>query len=121
VFSPERQVSVFALFVTIGIFNRKKPQIHRVAMLLANLCLLPGATVRMPFLVPVFGDTGLRGLFGPVFCIGAVLLIVRCVMIRAVDRWFVAGYLVWVLIFTASTALALTATWSAAAGIILKL
>jgi hypothetical protein len=85
------EIAVFTLFVTAGILTRKKPQIHRAAMLLASLCLLAGATARMPFLVPFFGDTGLLGLFGPVFCIGAALVIVRCAMTRAFDRWFVAG------------------------------
>ena len=56
----------------IAIFARKKPRIHRAAMVLASLCLLAGATARMPFLYPVFGATGWMGLFGPVFCLGAV-------------------------------------------------
>jgi hypothetical protein len=46
-------------------------------MALVSLCLLSSATARMPFAIQLFGATGWRGLFGPVFCTGAVLLLVR--------------------------------------------
>ena len=90
-------------------------------MVLASLCLLAGATARMPFLYPVFGETGWIGLFGPVFCLGAVLLLIRCILTRSFDRWFAFVYAVWVIIFIASEKLALTETWSAMAATILKL
>ncbi len=114
------EIALYSAFVTIGILTRKKPQIHRSAMLLAGLCLLAGATSRMPFLDPVFGATGWIGLFGPVFCLGALLLLIRCVLTRSFDRWFAMGYAVWVILFIASEKLALTETWSAMAGWILK-
>ncbi len=114
------EIGLFGIFVTAGVLTRKKPRIHRVAMLLASLCLLAGATARMPFLHPVFGDIGWKGLFGPVFCIGAALLLIRCVLVRQVDRWFVAGYLVWVAVFIASEKLAMTDAWATLAAAILK-
>jgi hypothetical protein len=115
------EVALYTAFVAIGILNRKKPRIHRAAMLLASLSLLAGATVRMPFLHPVFGATGWVGLFGPVFCLGAVLLLIRCALNRSLDRWFAIGYAPWVILFIASERLALTETWSTAAATILKL
>lgn len=115
------EIALYTVFVTIGIFTRKKPRIHRTAMVLASFCLLSGATARMSFLNPVFGATGWVGLFGPVFCLGAALLLVRCVLTRSFDRWFVAGYACWVVLCIASEKLALTETWSAAAATILKL
>lgn len=114
------EIALYVTFVAVGIFTRKKPKIHRSAMVLASLCLLAGATARMPFLYPVFGATGWIALFGPVFCIGAVLLFVRCILNRSLDRWFAAGYAAWVLIFIASEKLALTDTWSTMAAAILK-
>jgi len=36
----------------------KRPKIHKAMMLLASLSILAGATVRMPVLVPVFGEAG---------------------------------------------------------------
>lgn len=115
------EISLYATFVTMGILTRKKPWIHRSAMVLASLCLLAGATARMPFLHPVFGATGWVGLFGPVFCLGAVLLLIHYVVTRSFDRWLALGYGFWVVIFIASEKLALTDTWSAAAAAILKL
>jgi hypothetical protein len=114
------EIALYAVFVTIGVFARKKPRVHRPAMLLASLCLLAGATARMPFLHPVFGATGWIGLFGPVFCIGAVLLLIRCILARSFDRWFSAGYAFWVMIFIASVRLALTEAWGGTVATILK-
>lgn len=65
------EIALYTAFVTIGIFARKKPRIHRSVMVLASLCLLAGAT-------------GWIGLFGPVFCIGAVLLLIHCIATRSI-------------------------------------
>jgi hypothetical protein len=115
------EIALFAAFATIGIFARKKPTIHRSAMVLASLCLLAGATSRMPFLHPVFGATGWIGLFGPVFCLGAALLLIRCALTHSFDRWFAIGYACLVIVIIASEKLALTEAWTAVADAILKL
>jgi len=115
------EIAAYAGFVTIAILARKKPRIHRAAMVLASLCLLAGATARMPFLYPLFGSTGWMGLFGPVFCLGAGLLLIRCVITRSFDRWFATGYALWVILFIASEKLALIDAASALAATILKL
>ncbi len=115
------EIAMYTVFVTVGVLARKRPQIHRPMMLLAGLTLLAGATARMPFLTPVFGETGWVGLFGPVFCLGAVLLFVRFAMTRSLDRWFAAGYAFCAIAFIASEKLSLTSTWSTWAAAILKL
>lgn len=115
------EIGLYATFVTVAILTRKKPWIHRSAMVLASLCLLSGATGRMPFLNPVFGSTGWIGLFGPVFCLGALLLLIRCIVTRSFDRFLAMGYAFLVVIFIASEKLALTGAWSAGAAAILKL
>ena len=114
------EIGLFTAFVTIGILTRKKPRIHRPAMVMASLCLLGGATARMSFLHPLFGATGIIGLFGPVFCIGAVLLLIRCILTRGFDRWFAAEYAVFATFIFASEKLAMTDTWAAIAVAILK-
>ena len=116
------EIALFATFATTGIFTRKKPRIHRSAMVLARPCLPPGATGRIPFLRPVFGTTSWVGLFGPVFCLGAALLLIRWAMTRSFDRWFAIGYAGLVIIIIASEKLALTECSGAAlAAAILKL
>jgi len=115
------EIGLYAAFVAIGIFTRKKPRIHRSAMIMACFCLLPGATARMAFLHPVFGASGWLGLFGPVCCLGGLLLIIRCTVTRSFDRWLAMGYACWVIIFIAVEKLALTDGWSGMATAILRL
>ena len=115
------EIFLYTAFVAIAIFTRTKPRIHRAAMLLASLSLLSGATARIPLLHSVFGDIGWVGLFGPVFVLGALLLLIRAILTRSFDRWLAAGYACWVIIYIASEKLALTEAWSSMAASILKL
>lgn len=115
------EIALFTIFLAAGILLRKQPKIHRPMMLLAGLTIITGATARIPALYPLFGHTGWVGLFGPVFCLGAVLLLIRFALTRSFDRWFAAGYAVWVIVFITSTNLAFTDTWSRVATQILKL
>lgn len=115
------EIAMYAVFVTVGVLARKRPKIHRPMMLMASLTILAGATARMPVLYPVFGESGWVGLFGPVFCLGAVLLLVRFVMTRSLDRWFAVGYASCVIAFVASEKLSLTSTWGGWVAAILKL
>ena len=80
-------------------------------MLMASLSILAGATVRMPILFPIFGESGWMGVFGPVFTLGAVFLLFRCLLNRTLDRWFAAGYAAMVVPFVAASTLALSDAW----------
>lgn len=105
------EMFVFAGFVTVGLWFRRRPGIHRSMLLLASLSILAGATVRMPVFIPVFGDSRWPGIFGPIFALGAVLLVVRCAVTRSLDRSLAAGYAVLVVLYVAAGELALTAPW----------
>ena len=115
------EIWLFTAFVATGILARKRPRIHRPAMVMASLCLLGGATARMSFLHPLFGTTGEFALFGPVFCIGAILLLLRYRLNRQFDRWFAAEYAAFVTIISVVEKLALTDAWASTAASILKL
>ncbi|MDT8070783.1 MAG: hypothetical protein ROO76_21695 [Terriglobia bacterium] len=115
------EMALFATFVTLGVINRKRPRIHRPMMLLASLSILTGATGRIPLLNSIFGFHHWTALFGPVVALGALLLIVRWLMTRRLDRDFVVGYTALVLITLLATRLSLTNVWVNWAGIILKL
>ena len=41
------EIALFAVFVTIGVLNRKRPRIHRPMMLMASLAIVSGATARI--------------------------------------------------------------------------
>jgi hypothetical protein len=114
------EMALFTVFITAGIVTRKKPKIHRSMMLLTGLTILPGATARMPMLVPIFGHSGWVGLFGPVFCLGGLLLLIRIATTRRFDAWFAGGYAAWVVAYIGSKQLSLTETWSRMAAGILR-
>jgi hypothetical protein len=81
-------------------------------MLLASLSILAGATVRMPILFPVFGEAGSTGIFGPIFALGAVFVLVRSFLGGAVDRWLAAGYAVMAVVYLAACEFAVSDAWS---------
>jgi hypothetical protein len=106
------EIGLFALFSLGGVLARRRPERHRATMLLASLSILPGATVRMPFLFPIFGEGGSMGIFGPIFTLGAAFLLVRSLLIGAFDRWFAAGYVALVVLYTAAATFAISDGWT---------
>lgn len=114
------EVTVFAGFVAAGVVTRKKPRVHRAMMLLASLSILAGATVRMPLLFPIFGEGGWVGIFGPIFTLGAVFVLLRAVLAQAFDRWLVAGYAVLVVVYIVACKLAVSEVWSRLASAVLR-
>jgi hypothetical protein len=106
------EIVLFTLFVLAGILTRKRPEVHRTMMLLASLSILAGATVRMPILSPIFGEGGWMGIFGPIFSLGAVFLLVRSLMRHGVDRWFAAGYVSMIVFYVAACKVAVSDVWS---------
>ena len=58
----------------------------------ATMSVLAGATFRLPILFPIFGTTGWEGMFGPIFLLGAVLVVARSVMLRKLDSWLAGGF-----------------------------
>lgn len=87
------EITGFTVLVTAGLLTRKRPEIHRAMMLSASLSLLIGATTRIPWLIAPFGGDGSRvAFFGPVYLLGALLILVRSLMLRKFDRWLATGY-----------------------------
>ena len=113
------EVALFTLFVLAGVFFRKRPKIHKAAMLLASLSILAGATVRMPVLLPVFGEAGWAAIFGPVFVLGGVFVLARSLLARAIDRWLAGGYAVMVAVYIAACQFATSDAWSVLARAVL--
>ncbi len=105
------EVTLFTLFVLAGVLSRKRPEIHRAMMLLASLSILAGATVRIPVLFPIFGEGGWMGIFGPIFALGCVFLLVRSLLSRAFDRWFAAGYAAMIVLYVAASKFAVSDAW----------
>jgi hypothetical protein len=114
------EIVLFAVFVTIGVLNRKRPRIHRPMMLLASLVLVSGATARIPQTYSIFGVHLWMALFGPVVVLGALLLVVRAALTRSFDRPFAMGLAVYAVVTLIAGRLAMTNIWGDWAGVILK-
>ena len=110
----------FTVFATLGILMRKHLRIHRPVMLMASMSLLAQATARIPFLDSIFGDVVWVRIFGPVLVLGALLLALRWMMTRSVDRWLAMSYGGMALVLIGATELARTSAWGAVAAAILK-
>lgn len=115
------EIAVFTGLVTAGILTRKRPEIHRAMMLSASLSLLLGATTRIPWLLVPFGGENSRvAFFGPVFVLGALLILVRSLMTRKFDRWLATGYSVMVIAYLVAEQLSRTGLWRQVATALLK-
>lgn len=114
------EIALFATFVTIGVLSRKRPRIHRPMMLMACLVIVSGATARIAQVGSIFGYHQWMAIFGPVVCLGALLLVVRAAMTRSFDRPFAMGLAVFVVVTMIAGRLAVTSTWVDWAAMILK-
>ena len=115
------EILLFVTFVAIGTIYRKQPRVHRPMMMMASLALISGATGRIGWVNSIFGFHAWTALFGPVVALGALLLIVRSVMMRRPDREFAYGYAGLALVSILAAGLAGTDAWGSLAGMILKL
>lgn len=115
------EIVLYTVFVAIGVLNRQRPRVHRPMMLMAGLTILTGATARTAFFAKIFGGSGWVGFFGPVLCLGALLLLARWAMTRSLDRYFAVSYAACAVVLIAGAELAMTNTWMDWAGVILKL
>ncbi len=111
---PMFSVSLFAVFVAVGIGQRRRAEIHRPMMLLATLAVIAAATDRITGLPDLYAMTVWGRLFGPFFValvIGALFLGVKLVLTRSFDRWFAAGFTVLVLVSAGIMRIATTGVW----------
>lgn len=91
---PFFSILLFAILVAVGIGNRRKPEIHKPMMLLATLAAVSAAVARIDVLNGLTAGTVLEQQFGPFFMasvIAAVLVVLRCILIRGVDRVLTSG------------------------------
>jgi hypothetical protein len=92
---PMFSISIFAVFVAIGIWYRRRPAIHRPMMFLATLSIVAAAMDRITALPPLYADTVWGPLFGPFFpglVIGASFLVVKWLLTRSFDWYYAVGY-----------------------------
>ena len=105
---------VFAVFVALGVWQRRRPEIHRSMMLLATLGIVVAATDRIGALHALYGESIWGQVFGPFFPeleIGAAFLGVKALLTRSFDRLFATGLAVFAVVSASIMQVATTAVW----------
>ncbi len=111
---PLSDIAAFAAFVSLGIWNRRRPQIHRPMMLLATLAIMAAATNRIPEFRGLGGSNLWGHWFGPhlvALAVGVLFLATKSALTRSVDRWFAGGLAASALISALGMRIASTAAW----------
>lgn len=118
---PLISVVIFGGCVAVGVWKRRKPDVHRAAMFLGTLATISAAVSRIDPLNALYAGTVFDRLLGPfVFSllIGGVLVAVRCVLSRRIERPLALGYAGLVLASWGILALARTDAWMAFASLV---
>ena len=119
---PIISILIFTGFIIAGIWNRRRPQVHRPMMLLATLAAIPAAVSRIEPLNALYHDTLWEALFGPFFgslAVGMLLLALKWLLTRSLNRWFALGYAVLVISSALIMQLATSDAWNHFAGYLL--
>ncbi len=120
---PITTATIFAFFVTVGILNRRKPNIHRPMMLLATLAAMPAPLDRIPAVTSLYEHTVWGNIFGPFFAslaIGAGFLVVKWALTRRFDRYYAVGWAGLAVAGAAVMKLATTTMWDRIATFLLR-
>lgn len=92
---PITDMLKFGIFVTIAVWNRQRPQIHRPMMLLATLTMISAAAGRIPAIQNLYASSVWEQWFGaffPKLVIGAAFLVIKTTVTRKFDGWFAGGF-----------------------------
>jgi hypothetical protein len=107
-------VVTFGGFVSLGLWNRRRPEVHRPMMFMASLSVVAAAMGRMPMLNAWYAGTPLEHWFSAflsMLILGALLLALKSVMERRFDRWFAGAYAALVVICATVSLVAKTEAW----------
>ncbi len=119
---PLISVIFFAIFVAVAVWYRTRPHIHRAMMLSATMVTISAALNRVDALNNLYIGTVWDRLFGPFFAavvIGAILVALRCLLIRAIDRPLATGWAIVTLLSAVIVWLARTPAWDSFARMII--
>ncbi len=81
--------------MVVGVWKRRKPEVHRAAMLLGTIATISAAVSRIDAISHLYTGTVWERVFGPFFTtllIGGALVAVRCVLARRIERPLVLGF-----------------------------
>lgn len=111
---PLSGVVTFGAFVLVGVWNRRRPEIHRPMMFMASMAIISAAMGRMPALNGWYAGTWMEHWFSAfltTLLIGAAMFAIKCVLERRFDRWFAGAYAALVVICVTASLVAKTYAW----------
>jgi hypothetical protein len=114
---------MFATFVTAGIVNRRRPEIHRPMLFLATLATMGAVFGRIAPLRQLVAGTAWSTSFGPYFfplIVGLVFLATKTALTRAFDRWLTGGLAMLVVIDLVAMKIARTDFWASIGQILVR-
>lgn len=116
---PLSVILAFGIFVFIGVWNRRRPDLHKPMMLLATLSAVSAAISRIDALNDLYLGTLLEkhfSAFPMALGVGLLLLLIKSILNRAVDRYMAAGLFGLTVFFWLTTLVAKTNTWDQVVG-----
>ena len=120
---PIISITIFAGFVAVGVWNRRRPEVHRPMMLLATLAAITAAVDRIDAITGLYRHTVWGTIFGPFvgsLAVGALLFLVKWALTRSFDRWYAMGYAGLVVASALVMRLATTHAWDQFASFLLR-
>ncbi|MEC4749794.1 hypothetical protein [Methylomicrobium sp. Wu6] len=120
---PIISIVVFVGFVAVGVWNRRRPEVHRPMLLLATLAAMPAAISRIESVSALYRGTVWETFLGPPFgmlVVGALFLFIKWLLTRSADRWYATGYAVLALISVLIMRIARTDVWDQFASFLLR-
>ncbi|MBX7244091.1 MAG: hypothetical protein K1X53_01255 [Candidatus Sumerlaeaceae bacterium] len=118
---PLFSILFFGAFVAVGVYFRKRPEIHRAMMLIATLSAIPAAVDRIDTITRLYPTpvvSPLFTVFGPFtggLMIGGILVVLRCAITRSFDKWLVGAFGALVVLDAVTIQISKTAAWDAIA------
>lgn len=120
---PLTAIVMFAGYVAVGVWNRRRAEVHRPMMLLGTLTASAAALDRIGPLTNLYSHTVFGAIFGPFFAptvIGAAFLLVKWALTRSFDRSFAVGFAVLAVVGPIVMKLATTQAWDGFASFLLR-
>ena len=120
---PIISILIFGSFVTAGVLNRRRPEVHRAMMLLSVLAVMPAAMDRIDAIKDLYSGTVWGTIFGPYFSmlvVAVIFLGVKWLLQRSVDKYYAIGCAGLIISSALIMQIATTGAWDTFAGFLLR-
>lgn len=111
---PLVSVALFGAFVGVGIWKRKIANVHKACMLLATVAALAAPLGRMDYINSFYANTIIEKLFTAfpyTLLVGVVLLTIKSLLERSLDRAMAIGVAAMAVVYIATSLIAMTNAW----------